>query len=224
MLAGISVVLPAWNEEGNVGRAVKAVTAAAGYWTDATEVVVVDDGSSDQTAAEAAEAGARVVSHGCNLGYGAALRTGFAAASLPWTWLMDADNQFEPSEIGRLVPHAAAGADLVLGYRSQRAEGLRRAAAARAWAGVVRALVGPLAIDIDCAFKLMRTDLVQQLPLGSSGATISAELLARARRRGADIVEVPVSHLPRTVGSASGLQPAVVARAFLELCRLRRAL
>jgi hypothetical protein len=85
-------------------------------------------------------------------------------------------------------------------------------------------VLGPLTVDVDCAFKLMRTDVLRRLRLTSEGAAVSAELVARARRAGATVVEVPVTHLPRTIGSPSGLKPAVIARAFRELWRLRREL
>jgi len=98
-LPGMSVVLPALNEQGNVGRAVERARAAAAQYADQVEVIVVDDGSRDDTAAEARQAGARVVSHEQNRGYGAALRTGFAAATLAWIFQMDCDYQFDPREL-----------------------------------------------------------------------------------------------------------------------------
>jgi glycosyltransferase involved in cell wall biosynthesis len=222
-LPGISIVVPAHNEAGNVGRAVASLRAAAAASADEVEVIVVDDGSTDATAAEAAGAGAQLVRHAANRGYGGAVRSGLEAVTLPWTWLVDADNQFDPAELTTLVARAAE-ADLVLGFRPHRAEGLRRAVAARAWRGLAEGVLGPLTVDVDCAFKLMRTDVLRRLRLTSEGAAVSAELVARARRAGATVVEVPVTHLPRTIGSPSGLKPAVIARAFRELWRLRREL
>jgi glycosyltransferase involved in cell wall biosynthesis len=222
-LSGISIVLPAHNEAGNVGRAVRALRAAAEEWADEVDAIVVDDGSTDATAEEATDAGARLIRHPTNRGYGDAVRSGLAAANLPWTLLVDADNQFDPSELSQFVPHTSS-ADLVLGFRRHRAEGPHRAAVAYAWRRLAEALVGPLTVDVDCAFKLMRTDTIHSLRLASTGATVSAELVTRARRAGARIVEVPVTHLPRTIGSPSGLRPAVVARAFRELWGLRREL
>jgi len=222
-LDGCTVVLPAHNEQGNVARAVSSVLVAATQWATQVEVVVVDDGSSDGTAAEAAAAGARVVRHSVNRGYGAALRSGFNEARQPWIWLVDADNQFEARELARLVAHAGE-ADLVIGYRASRAEGWRRAAATGAWRTLAQAALGRLARDVDCAFKLMRTDVVRAFDLRCDGAALSAELLARARRKGLVIVEVPVTHLPRTVGVPTGLRPRVVVDALAELWRLRAEL
>ena len=220
-LPGISVVLPAWNEEGNVARAVSAARAAAEKHAEKVEVVVVDDGSADGTAEEARRAGAEVVAHGRNRGYGAALRTGFDSALMPWIFLVDADNQFDPDQLADLVA-VCAEADMVVGHRIQRADGISRLAGGWAWNGLCRALFGYLGHDIDCAFKLVRTDLVRSLDLRSDGAPVSTELFVEARRQGARIVEIPVRHFPRTTGEPSGLHPRVVARALVELWRLRR--
>lgn len=220
-LPGISIVMPAFDEQGNVGRAVAAARAAAERHADKVEVIVVDDGSHDETVAEAQAAGAEVVSHGSNRGYGAALRSGFDSASLPWVFLVDADNQFDPDQLGELVARAP-DVDMVVGYRSERADSARRVWAGRLWNGLCRLAFGYLGRDIDCAFKLLRTDLLRDLDLSCDGASLSAELFWMARRRGARIVEIPVRHYPRTTGAASGMRLSVVARAFAELWRLRR--
>lgn len=220
-LPGISIVMPAFDEQGNVGRAVAAARAAAERHSDKVEVIVVDDGSHDETVAEAQAAGAEVVSHGSNRGYGAALRSGFDSASLPWVFLVDADNQFDPDQLGELVARAP-DVDMVVGYRSERADSARRVWAGRLWNGLCRFAFGYLGRDIDCAFKLLRTDLLRDLDLSCNGASLSAELFWMARRRGARIVEIPVRHYPRTTGAASGMRLSVVARAFAELWRLRR--
>lgn len=220
-LPGISIVMPAFDEQGNVGRAVAAARAAAERHADKVEVIVVDDGSHDETVAEAQAAGAEVVSHGSNRGYGAALRSGFDSASLPWVFLVDADNQFDPDQLGELVARAP-DVDMVVGYRSERADSARRVWAGRLWNGLCRLAFGYLGRDIDCAFKLLRTDFLRDLDLSCDGASLSAELFWMARRRGARIVEIPVRHYPRTTGAASGMRLSVVARAFAELWRLRR--
>jgi hypothetical protein len=77
--------------------------------------------------------------------------------------------------------------------------------------------------DIDCAFKLMRTELVSDMPLRTTGAMISTELVVRALDRGARVEEIGVHHRPRTAGRQSGTNPRVIARAFRELLALRHA-
>ncbi len=220
----ITAVLPAYNEEGNLQRTLDELLPVLDRVCGDHEAVVVDDGSTDRTA-EVADALAarypsvRVVHHPRNLGYGSALRTGFGAASREWILLLDGDGQFDPRELDRFTA-AARGADLVIGYRERRADAAHRGMFAVAWKHLMRILLGVRARDIDCAFKLMRTRLVQSLDLRSGGAFISAELLAKAGRRGARIVELPVSHRPRLHGRQTGGNPRVLMRAFWELGRL----
>jgi glycosyltransferase involved in cell wall biosynthesis len=165
----------------------------------------------------------RLVRHERNRGYGAALRTGFAAASHEWVFFSDADAQFDIREIARLLPHTAE-ADAIVGYRVHRRDPIHRRLFGRMWNMLVRALFGVRARDIDCAFKLIRRSLVADLPLRSEGAFVSTELLCRLSHRGARVVEVGVSHYPRRWGRQSGANPRVVVRAFVELWKLRREL
>jgi glycosyltransferase involved in cell wall biosynthesis len=217
----ISAVMPAFNEEANleqsVGRMVAALTARA----RAFEVIVVDDGSRDGTAAvlerlKAVHPSLRVVRHPVNRGYGAALRSGFAAVHYPWVFLMDADNQFDPADVAVLLA-AAADADIVAGYRKQRRDPLPRRLNAWAFFTLVTILFGRLARDVNCAFKLMRRDLLARMDLHSEGALINAEVLVLARQLHARVVEVPIQHYPRTSGRQTGASLRVVVRAFSEL-------
>ena len=209
------------NEQENVGRAVNGARAAAARFADHVEVIVVDDGSVDGTAKEARRAGAHVVSHRRNRGYGAALRSGFAAASQPWIFQMDCDNQFDPEEIEKLGS-LAADAHIIIGVRAQRADDWRRIWAGREWNQLCRLAFGPMVRDIDCGFKLLKRAAIMGLDLGSDGAGISLELCVAARKTGLRIAEVEVQHRPRTTGSPTGLRSHVVARGLLELYRLLR--
>jgi glycosyltransferase involved in cell wall biosynthesis len=224
----VSAVLPAFNEESNltvsVGRMVRALQAN----TSEHEVIVVDDGSRDGTAAvlrelESTTPSLRVLTHEANRGYGAALRSGFDAARYEWVFMMDADNQFDPEEIARLLARAGE-ADVVAGYRRRRRDPVLRRLNAVAFFTLVRLLFGRLVRDVTCAFKLIRRDLVGQLDLQSSGALINTELLVKARQRGSRIVEVAVEHYPRESGKQTGANPRVVLRAFAELIAFRRSL
>jgi glycosyltransferase involved in cell wall biosynthesis len=221
LLDGISVVLPALNEQGNVGPAVERARVAATRFARQVDVLVIDDGSTDGTAAEARQAGAVVISHGRNRGYGAALRSGFAAAVQPWIFQMDCDNQFDPEELAKLVP-LTERAQVVIGARVRRADPWRRIWAGRGWNLACRAAFGFIVRDIDCGFKLLDRAAIRRLDLASNGAGISLELLVAARHAGLRIADIEVRHQSRAIGAATGLRLRVVLRGFLELYRLRR--
>jgi glycosyltransferase involved in cell wall biosynthesis len=223
--AEISAVLPAFNEAANLERSIGSLAKALEAQARAHEIIVVDDGSRDETAAVLERLKGQfptlcVVRHAENRGYGAALRSGFEAARLTWIFLMDADNQFDPEEIGLLLAQASS-ADIVAGYRGHRRDPLLRRLNAWAFFSLVRLLFGRLVRDVNCAFKLMRRDLVARMELHSEGALINAELLVLARQMHARIVEVPVHHYPRTAGKQTGANPRVVLRAFAELFAFR---
>ena len=223
--ADVSAVMPAFNEEANLEQSVGRVATALAGQTRSFEIIVVDDGSRDGTAALLERLAAdhpqlRVVRHTANRGYGAAVRSGFDAARLGWVFLIDADNQFDPAEIGLLLAHAPE-ADIVAGYRRQRSDPLRRRLNALAFFTLVRLLFGPLGRDVNCAFKLIRRDLLVGMTLHSDGALINTELLVLARQMQARIIEVPVHHYPRTAGTPTGAKPRVVLRAFKELLAFR---
>jgi len=224
-LPGLSIVLPCHDEQDNVADAIRYASAAAEAVALEWEVIVVDDGSTDATAERAtafvdADERVRLVVHAVNRGYGDALRSGIAAARMPWVFLTDADLQFDLRELERFVP-LAAHADVVVGRRAQRQDPFVRRANAGAWNWLVRRLFAMPVRDVDCAFKLIRADLLNGLALRSHGAMISTELVLKLAARGARLEERDVRHRPRVAGKQSGADPRVVVRAFRELAWLR---
>lgn len=224
-MSSISVVLPAYDEEANVAQAVRKAMQAAAAHTSDYEVIVVDDGSRDRTS-EVVQAivdehpQVRLVRHEANRGYGGALRSGFEAASKELILFTASDNQYDLLELRRLLP-LMDSADIVTGFRGHRRDPFRRRVYAWAWNALVNLLFGYLSRDIDCAFKLFRREVLEEVPLTSSGAMIDTELLAGARRRGFRIQEVAVSHFPRQAGHQTGADPRVILRAFRDLIRYR---
>ncbi|HEV7732090.1 MAG TPA: glycosyltransferase family 2 protein [Candidatus Binatia bacterium] len=227
-LPGLSAFVPVHDEVETLPGVVAALVAVLPQVAERWELVIVDDGSRDGTAAVAdafarRHAHVRVVRHAQNRGYGAALQTGLLAARYDTVFWMDGDGQFDPHDLPRLAA-ALDGVDAVVGWRRQRADPWRRRLNTALWNRLVRTLFRLPVRDVNCAFKLLRRDALAGIAPEASGAMISTELLARLVQRGCIITEMPVRHLPRRAGTPSGAAPRVVARAFVELLRLARRL
>jgi glycosyltransferase involved in cell wall biosynthesis len=221
----ISAVLPAYNEAGELPAVAAELMAALARVAARFEIIIVDDGSRDDTVERAEKLAAndprvRLVRHPRNRGYGAALRSGFAAAQYEWIFFTDADGQFIGAELPLLTARAPER-DFIAGYRAVRSDPWQRRLYGRMFSALIRALFGVKARDVNCAFKLFKKGLLPPGGLTSEGALINAELLAAARARGVDPLEVPVSHRPRRSGRPTGGSPRVIARAVAELVRLR---
>jgi glycosyltransferase involved in cell wall biosynthesis len=231
VLPGLTIVLPCLDEEANIAVAIRSAAEVGARTSEAYEIIVVDDGSTDRTAEIATRfvddsRRVRLLMHPHNRGYGAAVRTGLEAARMPWVLLTDADLQFDLRDLEDFVM-LTRSADVVAGRRVVRQDPVRRRLAGAAWSRLMRTLFDLPVRDVDCAFKLVRRDLVDGVELRATGALISTELLIACRAQGARIVEHGVRHRPRVAGAASGSRPRVVTRAFAELARqypaLRRA-
>jgi glycosyltransferase involved in cell wall biosynthesis len=165
----------------------------------------------------------RVVHHPVNLGYGAALRSGFAAARYELVAFTDGDRQFRIEDLGRLTARLAEpdAPDVVAGFRIKRADPVIRTIYAKAYRLANRLFFGLTVTDVDCACKLLRRDALEGLRVESGGAFFSAELLIKLRVAGRSVVEVGVPHYPRTAGSPTGARPQVILRAVRDFWRLR---
>lgn len=203
----ISLVLPAWNEAESISRALAEAVEALSGLTDDYEIIVVDDGSADTTAAIVAQAAAsnnsiRLVRHESNLGYGASLRDGFAAATKDLVAFTDADCQFDLRELDRLA-FLAQSYQVVCGYRIGRKDPPLRCFYSRVYNVLVRTLLGTGVRDVDCAMKMFHRDVIQNFTILTEGFLINSELLTQVREQGCSIVEVGVSHRPREEGQST---------------------
>jgi glycosyltransferase involved in cell wall biosynthesis len=220
----ISVFFPCYNEQENVGRVTKRAVEVLEELGAEFEIILVDDGSADETGKRADEIAAgdkrvRAVHHPHNMGYGSALQSGIRAAKKELIFFTDGDGQFDISEIKLLLPLITQN-DIVCGYRLDRKDPLMRKLNGWMWTQLVNLLFGMRIRDIDCAFKLFRAEVFNGMKMSSAGALISAEILARATRRGYRITEVGVHHFPRTAGKQTGANLKVILRAFRELFKL----
>ena len=231
-LPELSYFFPAHDEEANVRGLVAEALEALPALAERFEIVIVDDGSRDATPAladelAAAHAEVRAVHHPTNLGYGAALRTGFAAARFGVLGFTDGDRQFHVADLGRLLdvlagpPAGVAAPDVVVGYRLKRADPLVRTVYARLYRLANRLFFGLRVRDVDCACKVFRRAALESIAVESDGAFFSAELLIKLQAAGQTIAEVGVPHYPRVAGRPTGARPAVVLRAVRDFWSLR---
>jgi glycosyltransferase involved in cell wall biosynthesis len=188
------------------------------------ELIVVDDGSTDGTAAllrelETRYAALRVVSHRSNLGYGAAIANGFARARFPLLFFADADGQYDPADLRCLLERIGT-ADLVVGYREHRADPPLRLLLSSGYNAIARRMVGVSLRDFNCAFKLMHRDTFARLGVESTDFVFNADLLMSARRAGMTVAELPVRHRSRFAGQSS-VRVLHVLTSLRGLARLR---
>jgi putative flippase GtrA len=217
----LSVILPAYNEEALIGNTISVVMSTLSAWMRDFEVIVVNDGSKDRTGEIVARLAAydrriRLINHPVNRGYGAALVTGFESVAKELAFFMDSDGQFDIRDLARFFPLIEEyGA--VLGFRIDRQDTWMRKLNAWGWKKLVGFIFGVRARDIDCAFKLFRSEFFRTHRLETRGAMINAEILYKLSRAGYTYTEVGVQHLPRRAGKATGAKPAVILRALREM-------
>jgi glycosyltransferase involved in cell wall biosynthesis len=225
----LSYFFPAHNEEANLEGLVDEALATLPLIAETFEIIAVDDGSRDATPSIADDLAARhpdivrAVHHPTNLGYGAALRSGFSAARYELVAFTDGDRQFHVTDIGRLTERLSEAdtPDVVVGFRIKRADPFIRTAYARAYRLANRIFFRLKVTDVDCACKLFRREALEGIHVESDGAFFSAELLIKLGAAGRTIAEVGVPHYPRTAGSATGAKPSVIGKAVRDFWRLR---
>src|ERR1700724_3744341 len=223
----LSLVIPAHNEAPNmtkvIGQSIAILDQVAPDW----EIVLVDDGSTDDTVAVAraamgADSGRlRVVAHDGKRGYGITVGDGLRAARMGYIAFMDGDGQFDPADLNtlaRLMPTA----DLAAGWRQRRADPGYRLVIAGVFNVLVRTLYGVRVRDIDCGLKLMRREVLDAAsPLLARSALLNTELYFKCQRSGLRIRQVSVNHYPRVAGVRSGARLIPILRAIRDLLWLR---
>lgn len=223
-LSSLSVFFPCYNEAANLEKLISEAGLILPEIANKFEIIIVDDGSQDNSAKivknlQKKQSEIKFVHHARNLGYGAALRTGFSAARYDWTFFADGDLQFKLAELKTFLPYTEKYL-AVIGYRQNRADGGMRVFNASLFKLYINLLFRLHVKDIDCAFKLFKTSLVQSVKLESTGAFTSAELLYKLKKRGIAIKQLPVSHFQRKFGHPTGNSPKVAIKAGFEALKL----
>ncbi len=200
----VSVVFPAYNEEGNIEASVLIAYSALTELVRKFEIIVVNDGSTDRTAELCLELAKRfdqvkVVSKIINEGYGYALRDGFKAARYGLIFFCDPDRQFDIFNIKDLLSYIDRY-DIVIGFRKVRCDPLRRKVFSFCYNLLMRVIFKLKIRDINCAFKMFRKNVTDSITIESKHYFVNTEILVKARSLEFSVKEVGVSHFPRFEG------------------------
>jgi glycosyltransferase involved in cell wall biosynthesis len=205
---GLSVFFPAYNDAGTIASLVITSVKVAATLTDDYEVIVINDGSKDDTAKILDELAriypdrVRIVHHQVNRGYGGALRSGFAAASKDFVFYTDGDAQYDPAEMTELWSEMKDGVDWVNGWKISRSDPLHRIIIGRVYHHMVKMLFGLKVRDVDCDFRLMRRSIFDVVQLEKSSGVICLEMMKKFQDAGFRVAEHPVHHYHRAYGKS----------------------
>lgn len=228
-LKSLSVFLPAYNEEDSITSTVEDVIKVLEGLEIEWEVLVINDGSKDKTAEvvkglKEKYPNVHLINHEVNKGYGHTLKTGFANAKYPWVAFVDSDGQFDFSEIRKLIEKTDE-ADVILGYRLNRADPLERRIFTWGWKMLALILLGLNVRDYSCGFKLVKKKVIEDIsPIESEEKVTQIEMLIKAQKKGYKFAEVGVHHYPRIAGVATGANLAVVQKSFTDMLKLWKKL
>jgi glycosyltransferase involved in cell wall biosynthesis len=202
----LTVFFPAYNDAVSIPKLVRKTFEVVSPLTSDFTVVVVNDGSRDETGivlerlCDEFGSRLRVITHPQNRGYGGALRSGFAAAEKEFVFYTDGDGQFDVAELPKLLEQMDPGVGLVNGYKLKRSDPLHRIWIGSIYNRFARWLFRIRIRDIDCDFRLIRRSLLDRIRLASTSGTICIELVKKIQMSGCEIREVPVNHYPRQYG------------------------
>ncbi|MDP8247693.1 MAG: glycosyltransferase family 2 protein [Candidatus Tritonobacter lacicola] len=236
--ADISAFVPAYNEEENIRRVIDDLVSVLREIANRYEIIVVlYEGSTDATGRIVREYAMRnpairlVIQPADQKGYGVALRMGIESSRYDLIFYTDADNQYNVRDIKKLLAEIEK-ADIVNGHRVIRCDPKMRLLTAVVYNWIIRKLFDTGVKDVDCAFKLYRKSLLDSIRVNCRTGLADTEILAKARKLGARIIEVPVSHYPRKGGrpvfeaSLAGkmglVKPRVVIDLIKEMMKLKR--
>jgi glycosyltransferase involved in cell wall biosynthesis len=226
---GLSIFFPAYNDSGTIASLVITALRTARKLTPDHEIIVVNDGSKDNTAEILDELArtyseVRVVHHEKNRGYGGALRTGFASATRELIFYTDGDAQYDPAEMELLWRRFGDDVDLVNGYKISRSDPMHRIVIGRVYHHTVTLLFGLTVRDVDCDFRMMRRSIFDKVTLEKNSGVICLEMMKKITDAGFRIAEVPVHHYHRAYGKSQFFNFRRLARTGVDVFKLWYAL
>jgi glycosyltransferase involved in cell wall biosynthesis len=226
LFPSLSVFFPAYNDAPSLPALLEKTMEVLRRHVADYEVVVVNDGSHDDTGAvlealrQRYSPHLRVITHPQNRGYGGALRSGFEAATKDWVFYTDGDGQYDPGDIPGLLELAGPKTGLVNGYKLERHDPAHRIWIGKTYNFCARLLFRIQIRDIDCDYRLMRREVLQSIALTSTSGTICVELVRKFELSGCEVKEIGVHHYARQHGRSQFFRVASLAVTFYQLLRL----
>ena len=228
-MKSISVFFPCYNDARTIGTLVTEADAELRALTDDYEIIVVNDGSADESAAVLQELGTRVdrltvITHPTNGGYGAALRSGFRRATKELVFYTDGDGQYDVGELPLLLMLLTDDTHVANGMKMARQDPPHRVFFGNLHKFVTRWMFWLPISDVDCDFRLIRRSVIEAITLESNSGSICVELVKKAQRAGAQFREVSVHHYARQHGESQFFRPRRILRTYADLARMWVAL
>ena len=221
-IRSISAFFPAYNDVGSIGKIVHTMAWMLPKLTDDYEVIIVNDGSTDGTGnlldllAQEYDF-LKVIHHGVNRGYGAALITGFANCSKELIFYTDGDGQYDVEELPRLLDAFNDEVDIVNGFKISRSDPRHRVIIGRIYQHLMRATFQLNVRDVDCDFRLFRRRVFERVELTCDSGVICVEMMKKFQANGCRMTEVPVHHYHRSSGSSQFFSFKHLRRVFIQL-------
>jgi glycosyltransferase involved in cell wall biosynthesis len=221
----LTAFFPAYNDQHTIEGIVRTVADEMRKVTNNFEVLVVDDGSKDQTASILDKLATelpflRVIHHETNMGYGAALITGFKNAKKDLIFYTDGDGQYDVRELHNLLAHLKPNIDLVNGYKVKRADPWYRIWIGAMYRNAMRWTFRLSIRDVDCDFRLFRRYIFETITLESRSGVICVEMAKKFEQAGFRMAEVPVSHYPRMHGRSEFFRVRHLVYTFKGLMKI----
>jgi len=222
----ISLFFPVYRDERTVERVAYKALAVLQELTDTYEVIIVNDGSPDAAGAiadriAAEEPRVRVVHHSTNLGYGRALRSGFASASYDWVCFTDGDDEYEVTDLVKLW-RLRDYYDLVITFRYVKLYGTWRTFVSYIYNRLLRLAFKTEFRDVSCGLKLVRRDVVNELNILSTSPFIGAEISIKTHLKGLRVGEVGIQTFPRQFGKGSATSMKNILATIADMREVHR--
>lgn len=220
-IKSLSIFFPAYNDSQSIPRLIQTVNCVAGDITNDYEILVINDGSKDDTKDIVEELRKRykklkIIHHSKNLGYGAALASGFRNSKKEWIFYTDGDGQYDPKELLLLLKNSSPDIDVVNGYKLRRSDNFARKILGQLYNFSIHMLYSIPISDIDCDFRLIRRSKINNIKLNSSGGSVCLELILKLQKNGARFAEVGVNHYKREYGHSHFFNLKNILKMFFE--------